>query len=182
MRGEKSFPSLRRFSHGHTAERQIPPGARTDQHEAGRAEEPWGTADCPQASPSPLTRRLQAENRFPSVCPDIPSAPRLFPGEQCRAFTLEPEARRRTRDAASEGPLHGHCWRPAARYRSYSPACSLLKPSSLWKPWLPLFDYKEAQVKRSLAGQFATLPSLALHIKYDSHRQNFMKKHSLLHL
>lgn len=52
-------------------------GLATDEHEAGRAG-PWGMARCPQASPSPLTRRLQAENQFPSVCPDIPSAPRLF--------------------------------------------------------------------------------------------------------
>lgn len=43
----------------------------------------------PRAPPSPLTRRLQAENQFPSVCPDIPSAPRLFTAEQCCAFTIE---------------------------------------------------------------------------------------------
>lgn len=68
-------------------------------------------AKCPQASLSPLTRRLQAENQFPSVCPDIPSAPRLFTAEQCAHSLLSSEAQRHT-----ERPLHWY----------YSTAFSLL--------------------------------------------------------
>lgn len=67
-----------------TAERHIPQGI-TDKHQAAGAGEPRGMAKHPQASPSPLPRRLQAENHFPSVCPAIPSTPRPLSAEPCGA-------------------------------------------------------------------------------------------------
>lgn len=180
-KGGKSFPSLPCCSTGTLLSGRSLQGTRTDEHEAGRAEEPWGMANCPQASPSPLTRRLQAENWFPSVCPDIPSAPRLFPAEQCCAFTIDlrgadtPETHR---EAAARALFHSP--QPATTAISWHAHFS--NPHLFGNPDYHYLITKEAQVKRSLAGRFPTLPSLALLIKCDSHRQNFIKKHSLSHL
>lgn len=105
--GKKSLPISRPLPQAHCWAVDPCRGLATYNRGAGRAEEPWGMANCPQASPSPLTRRLQAENQFPSVCPDIPSALRLFTAEQCCAFTIELRGAETHREATALVLFHG---------------------------------------------------------------------------